>query len=69
MLALLNEYAAVDFCLLQGYPLGWQSKTQINDDCIHMATAAALHYDGDLATVVQFIGDPFMWLCIVTLTR
>ena len=58
MLALLNEYAAVDFCPLQGYPLGWESETQINDDHIRMATAAALHYDGDLATVVQFIGGP-----------
>ena len=58
MLALLDEYAAVDFRPLQGYPLGWESETQINVDHIRMATAAALHYDGDLATVVQFIGGP-----------
>ena len=44
MLALLNEYAAVDFHPLQGYLLGWESETQINDDHIHMATTTVLHY-------------------------
>ena len=55
---LLREYGNVDFRPLQGFPVGWQDETEINRDRLRMTTAALLHWDGDLATVVRWIGGP-----------
>ena len=55
---LLREHANVDFSSLPGYPLGWESETDINEQRVRMITAAFLHFDGCAATVVRFIGGP-----------
>ena len=55
---LLLEYSNVDFRPLQGYPEDVQSETELNQDRIKWATAALLHFDGDVAAVVRWVGGP-----------
>ena len=58
LLQLLKEHEQVDFRPLKGYQQDWRTATAINPDRVSMATAALLHYDGDVAAVVRFIGGP-----------
>jgi hypothetical protein len=53
---LLAEFQDVDFSALQGYPEGWEDETEVNHDRIRMATAALLHFDGDVSSVVRWVG-------------
>jgi hypothetical protein len=58
MLELLDEHASIDFRPLQGFQSDWADATAIDDDRARMATAALLHYQGDMASVVRWIGGP-----------
>ena len=55
-LDLIDDHAAVDFRQLQGYYAGWNSATSIDDDRVRMATAALLHFDGDIADLIRWMG-------------
>ena len=57
-LALIKDHADVDFRPLQGYNVRWNSIKTIDNDRVRMATAALLHFDGDVADVVRWIGGP-----------
>jgi hypothetical protein len=56
LIGLFDEYNLVDFRPLREYPVDWQEETDLNYNRLHMTTAAVLHYHGDLASVVRFIG-------------
>ncbi len=58
MLDMLDEYGDVDFNALRGFPVGALEEVLLSDDRKRMATAALLHFDGDLATLVRWIGGP-----------
>jgi hypothetical protein len=58
MLELLAEHATIDFRPIQGFQADWKDATAIDDDRTRMATAALLHYQGDMASVVRWIGGP-----------
>ena len=58
LLSLLRDYDHLDFRPLRGYPKGWRDETVLNQDRLRMTTAALLFYDGDLASVVRYIGGP-----------
>ena len=55
---LLREYSQLDFRPLRGFPTGWSTESEVNLQRQRMTTAAVLHWDGDLATVVRWIGGP-----------
>ena len=55
-LDLIDDHAAVDFRQLQGYYAGWNSEKSIDDDRVRMATAALLHFDGDIADLIRWMG-------------
>ena len=55
---LLKRYRTVDFRPLQGFYGGWQDETDFNRDRQSMATACCLHFNGDVASVVRYIGGP-----------
>jgi hypothetical protein len=54
---LLTEYSGVDFLSFQGYPDSWDSKI-IDQDRVKLATAALLHFEGDAASLVRWVGGP-----------
>jgi hypothetical protein len=58
VLELLEEHASIDFRPIQGFQRDWREATAIDDDRTRMATAALLHYQGDMASVVRWIGGP-----------
>lgn len=53
---LLKKYAGVDFRPLRGFQPDWESVTTIREDWKTMTSACLLHFDGDVATVVRWIG-------------
>ena len=53
---LLKKYSGVDFRPLQGFQPDWESVTTIRSDWKEMTSACLLHFDGDVATVVRWIG-------------
>ncbi|KAI2490018.1 hypothetical protein MHU86_24562 [Fragilaria crotonensis] len=55
---LRKKYVPLDFRSLQGYQQGWEETATIRDDWKAMTSACALHFNGDIATVVRFIGGP-----------
>lgn len=57
-LALYDEHASIDFRPLQGFNADWNAGTSIDTDRVRMATATLLHFDGDIADVVRWIGGP-----------
>jgi hypothetical protein len=58
LLELLDEHKSIDFRPLQGFQSDWDTATAIDGDRTRMATAALLHYEGDMASVVRWIGGP-----------
>jgi len=60
--ALLVEYGTVDFRPLQTnfFPDGWKEKDDFDDDRSAMLNACLLFYCGDLASVIRFVGGPFV---------
>ena len=55
-LAVVDDHAMVDFRPLQGFYSNWDAATAIEHDRVRMATAALLHFDGDVADLVRWIG-------------
>ena len=55
---LRKKYSPIDFRPLQGYQHDWEATTSIRPDWKAMTSACVLHYNGDIATVVRFIGGP-----------
>ena len=55
-LTIWDEHRRVDFRPLQGFHRDWDAATSIDADRVRMATAALLHFDGDIADVVRWIG-------------
>lgn len=54
--SLFREYAHIDFTPLQGFPKNWNEEEDINEDRVRMFNAALLHFDGDVASVVRWVG-------------
>lgn len=55
---MMTEYDTVDFRPLQGFQPKWETETKLNTDRVRWATAALLHFDGDMASLVRWIGGP-----------
>ena len=55
---LRKKYSDVDFLPLQGFQADWESTTTIRADWKAMTLACLLHFDGDVATMVRWIGGP-----------
>jgi hypothetical protein len=55
---LRKKHVPLDFRSLQGYQIDWENTATIREDWKAMTSACALHYNGDMATVVRFIGGP-----------
>ena len=57
---LLREYRSVDFRPLQGFDAYRNYDTETNLDLrrVQLATAALLHYNCNMATLVRYIGGP-----------
>jgi hypothetical protein len=58
LLELVDEFGDVDFNDLRGYPVNSEQETDINVHRASMATAAFLHFEGDIAAVTRFVGGP-----------
>jgi len=56
--SMIAEYATVDFRPLQGFQTGWETETTLNTERVRWATAALLHFEGDMAALVRWIGGP-----------
>ena len=55
---LLKRYAHVDFRPLQGFQRDWEEVSTIREDWKAMTSACLLHFNGDVATVVRWVGGP-----------
>ena len=55
---LRKKYAPLDFRSMQGYQENWDDTSTIREDWKALMSACALHYNGDIATVVRYIGGP-----------
>ena len=55
---LRKKYESIDFRPLIGFQKDWETTEVIWQDWKDMTTACALYYNGDMATVVRFIGGP-----------
>lgn len=58
---LYHSYGNVDFIPLQdnnGFDINWVNRTEFDHNKKAMLTAAALHYKGDIPSVVRFCGGP-----------
>lgn len=53
---LRRKKVPLDFRSLQGFQKDWEATTTIRDDWEAMSSACALHYNGNIATVVRYIG-------------
>jgi hypothetical protein len=53
---LRKRYANVDFRPLQGFQNDWELTTTIREDWKTMTSACMLHFNGDIAAVVRWIG-------------
>ena len=55
---LIKRYAHVDFRPLQGFQSDWEEVSTIREDWKAMTSAFLLHFNGDVATVVRWLGGP-----------
>ena len=55
---LLKRYSPVDFCPRQGFQRDWDAVSTIKENWKEMTSACLLHLNGDIATVVRWIGGP-----------
>ena len=55
---LRKKYEPIDFRPLIGFQHDWETTESIRQDWKDMTSACALYYNGDMATVVRFIGGP-----------
>ena len=56
LLQLIKRYRDVDFRPLQGFQADWEATTTIRSDWKAMTSACLLHFDGDVSTMVRWIG-------------
>ena len=57
-LELWDEHRDIDPSGVQGFQQDWESSMDISTDRVRMATAALLHFDGDIADTTRWIGGP-----------
>ena len=55
---LRKKYNPIDFRPLQGFQADWEATNEIRADWKEMTSACLLHYNGDVATMVRWIGGP-----------
>jgi hypothetical protein len=55
---LRKKYTPIDFRPLQGFQADWETTNEIRTDWKEMTSACLLHFNGDVATVVRWIGGP-----------
>ena len=55
---LLRRYGDTDFNPLRGFPTAWADETSVNEQRVHMTSAALLHFNGSAADVVRWVGGP-----------
>ena len=55
-LSVIDDHTAIDFRPLQGFNTNWDKTTAIDPNRVRMATAALLHFDGDVADLVRWVG-------------
>ena len=53
-----NEHTRINFADVQGFQKDWDATTDIDPKRVRMATSALLHFDGDIADTVRWIGGP-----------
>ena len=57
-LTLWDEHSDVDFTTVRGFQKNWDDTLTIDKERVRMTTAALLHFDGDIADTVRWIGGP-----------
>lgn len=57
-LDLVADYGNLDFNALRGYHKGALDETEINMERVRMSTAALLFFDGNMASLVRWMGGP-----------
>jgi hypothetical protein len=55
VLSLVDDHATVNFRPLRGFDTNWEATTEIDPNRVRMATAALLHFDGNVADLVWWI--------------
>jgi hypothetical protein len=55
-LSVVDDHAMTDCRPLQGFYTNWDAATSIDPARVRMATAALIHFDGDVADLVRWIG-------------
>jgi hypothetical protein len=58
LLQLWDELALVDFNPLRGFQPDWEQVTEVCPHRVKMVSAALLHFDGDAAALVRWMGGP-----------
>ena len=58
LVALLRDYGDTEFHGIRGYNPDWAKETAVNQDRVAMATAALIHFDGNVADLVRWTGGP-----------
>ena len=53
-----QKYTPIDFRPLQGFQTDWETTNEIQTDWKEMKSACLLYYNGDVTTVVHWIGGP-----------
>ena len=56
LLFCFRKYSTIDFSPLRNFNPKWNEENDFVQDRIDMTTAALLHYDGDIASVVRYVG-------------
>ena len=56
LLELIHDHRVVDCRPLQGFRDNWEDVTLIDADRVRMATMALMHFDGDMADMVRWVG-------------
>ncbi len=57
-LQLQKRYLHINFLLVQAFRADWESSSTICNNWKSMTSACLLHFDGDFATMVRWIGGP-----------
>ena len=55
---LWSDYGDTEFYGIRGYNPDWETETTVNQERVAMATAALMHFDGNVADLVRWIGGP-----------
>lgn len=55
-MALLKEHINVDIHAIRGFRIGFEADTELSALAIKQTTAAVLHFEGDIAALIRWIG-------------